>query len=105
MVLRFDGSNVRIDIGRAMEAIMPASERVLSERLNAGQKMTFLLKTIEDGAKGKQLIVSRADPDFVVKLFSREVPEISSGSVEIKGIAREQGARSKIAVSSTQPGV
>ena len=105
MILRFDGPNVRIDIGRTMEAIMPASERVPSERLNANARMTFLLKAIEDGPKGKQLIVTRSDPEFVIKLFGREVPEIFSGSVEVKGIAREAGVRTKMAVFSSQQGV
>lgn len=105
MVLRFDGANVRVDIGRSTEALMPAEERTPSERLNPSQRMTFLLKGIEDGPRGKQIILSRSDPQFVVKLFAREVPEIGSGSVEIKGIARDAGVRTKIAVFSTQQGV
>jgi N utilization substance protein A len=104
MILRFDGPNVRVDIGRT-EAIMPAEERVPNERLNLNQRLTFLLKEIKEGLKGKELILSRADPEFVKKLFSREVPEISSNSVEIKEIAREPGVRTKIAVFSNQSGV
>lgn len=104
MVLRFDGPDVRVDIGRA-EGIMPAEERVPNERLTANQRYTFLMKAIEETPKGKQIILSRADPDFVVKLFEREVPEMSSGSVEVKGIAREAGVRTKIAVYSNQSGV
>ncbi len=103
-VLRFDGPDVRVDIGRT-EAIMPSVERINSERLNSGIRLTFLLKAIEDGIRGKQIILSRADPDFVKKIFAREVPEINSGSVEIKVIAREPGVRTKIAVNSSQPGV
>lgn len=105
MVLRFDGGNVRIDIGRSTEALMPAEERTPNERLNPSQRMTFLLKGIEDGPRGKQIILSRSDPEFVAKLFTREVPEIGSGSVEIKAIARDAGVRTKIAVSSSQQGV
>jgi len=104
MILRFDGPVVRIDIGRT-EAIMPASERIPSERLNSSQRLTFLLKSIEDTPRGKQVVLSRNDPDFVRKIFAREVPEIASGSVEIKGIARESGVRTKIAVFSGQTGV
>ena len=104
MVLRFDGSDVRVDIGRT-EAIMPASERIPSERLNSGQRLTFLLKEIDDGLRGKNIVLSRADNDFVKAIFSREVPEIASNSVEIKGIARDPGIRTKIAVHSDQPGV
>jgi N utilization substance protein A len=104
MILRFDGPNVRVDIGRT-EAIMPAEERIPNERLNPNQRLTFLLKEIKEGLKGKELILSRADPEFVKKLFAREVPEISSKSVEIKEIAREPGVRTKIAVFSNQSGV
>ena len=105
LVLRFDGANVRVDIGRSTEALMPAEERTPSERLNPSQRMTFLLKAIEDGPRGKQIILSRADPEFVSKLFAREVPEIGSGSVEVKVIARDAGVRTKIAVFSNQQGV
>jgi len=104
MVLRFDGPNVRVDLGRT-EAIMPAEERIPNEILSLNQRMTFLLKEILDTPRGKEIILSRADPSFVEKLFSREVPEISSGSVTIKGIAREAGTRTKIAVISVQSGV
>jgi len=105
MILRFDGSSVRVDIGKTTEAIMPAEERVPNERLNPNQRLTFLLKAIEDGPRGKQIILSRADPEFVSKLFAREVPEIGSNSVEIKLIARDAGIRTKIAVASSQQGV
>jgi len=105
MILRFDGPNVRVDIGRTVEAIMPAEERVPSERLNLNQRLTFLLKEIRDDERGKQIILSRADGVFVEKLFAREVPEISSGSVVVKAIARDAGVRTKIAVASNQAGV
>lgn len=105
MILRFDGPDVRVDLGRA-EGIMSAAERVPNERLSPNQRLTFLLKEInEDTPKGKQIILSRADPEFVKKLFKREVPEVASGSVEVKVIAREAGVRTKIAVSSNQSGV
>jgi len=104
MVLRFDGPNVRVDIGRT-EALMPAEERIPNERLNLNQRFSFLLKDIQEGLKGKEIILSRADPLFVEKLFAREVPEISSGNVVIKQIAREAGTRTKIAVISNQSGV
>lgn len=104
VVLRFDGPNVRVDLGRT-EAIMPAEERIPTERLNPSQRITFLLKAIEDTPRGKQIILSRGDMDYVKAVFAREVPEIASGSVEIKGIAREPGVRTKIAVYSSQSGV
>ena len=104
MVLRFDGADVHIDLGRS-EAVMPAAERVPNERLTPNQRYTFLLKSIEDEPHGKTIILSRADTRFVSELFRREVPEIASGSVEIKLIAREPGVRTKIAVFSNQSGV
>lgn len=104
LILRFDGPNVRIDLGRT-EGIMPTEERVPTERLNLNQRMTFLLKEIQDGIRGKEIILSRADAEFVKKLFAREVPEISAGSVEIRNIVREAGVRTKMVVFSNQNGV
>lgn len=104
IVLRFDGPNVRVDMGRT-EGIMPQEERVPQERLSLGQRLTFLLKDIRETVKGKEIILSRSDSQFVVKLFAREVPEIGAGSVEIKLISREAGVRTKIAVHTTQSGV
>lgn len=104
IILRFDGPDVRVDLGRA-EGIMPISERVPNERLNSGQRLTFLLKDIIEGRKGRQIVLSRTDSEFVKKLFEREVPEMSSGSVEVKAIAREAGVRTKMAVFSNQSGV
>lgn len=104
IVLRFDGPNVRVDIGRT-EGIMPPNERIPNERLNLNQRLTFLLKEIRDTEREKQIILSRADPEIVKKLFAREVPEIGSGAVEVRTIAREAGNRTKVAVASTQSGV
>jgi len=104
LILRFDGPNVRVDLGRT-EAIMLAEDRIPSERLNLNQRLSFLIKAINETPRGKEIFLSRADPQFVVKLFAREVPEISSNSVEIKAIAREPGVRTKVAVFSTQTGV
>lgn len=103
-VLRFDGPNVRIDIGRT-EAILPPQERIPNEKFNLNQRLTFLLKEIRETERGREIILSRADPEIVVKLFAREVPEIGSGSVEIRAIAREAGNRTKVAVYSLQSGV
>lgn len=104
MILRFDGPDVRVDIGRT-EAIMPASERIPNERLNLNQRLSFLLKNIIEGPRGRDIVLSRADSVFVEKLFAREVPEIASGSVIIKIIAREPGIRTKLVVASSQSGV
>jgi N utilization substance protein A len=104
LILRFDGPNVRVDLGRT-EAIMLAEERIPNERLSLNQRLTFLLKEIKETPRGKDIFLSRADPEFIKKLFAREVPEIASGSVEIKEIAREAGVRTKIGVFSSQAGV
>lgn len=104
MILRFDGPDVRVDLGRT-EGIMPKEERVPDERLNPNQRLTFLLKSMEDTLKGRQIILSRADAAFVQKLFEREVPEMGSGSVEVKAIVREAGVRTKMAVFSNQSGI
>jgi N utilization substance protein A len=104
LILRFDGPNVRVDLGRT-EAIMLAEDRIPNERLNLNQRLSFLIKAINETPRGKEIFLSRADPQFVVKLFAREVPEFNSGSVEIKTIAREPGVRTKAAVFSSQTGV
>lgn len=104
MILRFDGPNIIVDIGKT-EGIMPPQEQVRSEKYKLNQRLTFLIKDIRDSMRGREIIVSRADKGLVEALFRREVPEVASGAVEIKEVAREPGSRSKIAVSSTQVGV
>lgn len=104
MVLRFDGPNIIVDIGKA-EGVMTPEEQVRSERYRLNQRLTVYIKGVEELAKGRQIIVSRAHENLVEKLFRREVPEVASGAVEIKKIAREPGHRTKIAVVSTQAGV
>src|SRR3989344_1227652 len=104
LILRFDGPNVRVDLGRT-EAFMAAEDRIPNERLSLNQRLSFLIKAINETPRGKEIFLSRAAPEFVEKLFAREVPEISSKSVTIKAIAREAGVRTKIAVFSTQSGV
>ena len=103
-ILRFDGADVRVDIGRT-EALMLSEERIPSEHLNSNQRLTFLLKEIRETPRGRIIILSRSDPEFVRKLFAREVPEVASGAVEVKVIAREPGVRTKISVFSNQSGV
>lgn len=104
MVLRFDGPNIIVDIGRA-QAVMPPNEQVPSERYRLNQRLTFYIEGIRETYKGNEIVVSRAHKGLVSGLFKREVPEVAQGAVEIKDIAREPGSRSKVAVYSTQPGV
>lgn len=98
-VRRFDRSDVFIDLGDA-EGVMPSRERVPSEEYQIGDRIRFLLLNLDAQAQGTQLTLSRANPDFIKKLFELEVSEIADGTVEIKGIAREAGFRTKIAVHS-----
>ena len=98
-VRRFERSDVVVDLGDA-EGVMPSKERVPSEEYQMGDRIRFLLQNLDAAAQGTQLVLSRANPEFIKKLFELEVSEIADGTVEIKGIAREAGFRSKIAVHS-----
>jgi N utilization substance protein A len=103
-VARVEGNIVRIDLGKA-QGIMPRSEQIQGERYYPGQRLKVYLKDVERGFRGPQLVVSRGNTQFIEWLFRGEVPEMESGAVEIKGIAREAGVRTKIAVASSVPGV
>jgi N utilization substance protein A len=103
-VARVEGNIVRIDLGKA-QGIMPRSEQIQGERYYPGQRLKVFLKDVERGFRGPQLVVSRGNKEFIEWLFRSEVPEMESGAVEIKGLAREAGVRSKIAVASNVPGV
>lgn len=104
MVLRFDGKNVIFDIGRG-QGFMPPEDQIRGEYYKMNQRLAVYIKDIRETMRGKTIIVSRTAPELVVELFKREVPEVNSGAVEIKAIAREAGVRTKIAVASTQSGV
>ena len=103
-VTRVEPKLVRVDLGRA-NGIMPKSEQIDGEYYSVGSRIKVFIKGIERNERGAQLILSRGNAEFVEYLFRQEVPEIENGSVEIKGIAREAGRRTKIAVFSTVPGV
>jgi transcription termination/antitermination protein NusA len=96
-VRRFDRSDVLIDLGK-YEALLPNRERVPTEEYQIGERIRCYVKAVEQGPHGPEIILSRADPRFVLKLFQVEVSEISDGTIEIKGIAREPGFRTKLAV-------
>lgn len=104
MILRFDGSNIIVDIGRA-QAVMPPTEQIAKEHYRLNQRLTFYIEGIRETYKGNEIIVSRAHKNLVAGLFKREVPEVMQGAVEIKEIAREAGNRTKVAVDSSQAGV
>ena len=103
-VSRVEPKLVRIDLGRAT-GIMPRSEQIDGEYYTVGNRIKVLIKKIERGDRGAQLILSRGSAEFVECLFRQEVPELENHTVEIKGIAREAGRRTKIAVMSTVPGI
>lgn len=104
LVGRVEGNIVRMELGKA-QAIMPRSEQIQNEHYYPGQRLKVYLKDVERGFRGPQLVVSRGCPEFIEWLFRAEVPEMESGAVSIKGIAREAGVRSKIAVASSVSGV
>jgi N utilization substance protein A len=99
VVRRFDRSDVTIDLGK-FEALLPNRERVPTEEYQIGERIRCLVRAVENTMHGPEIILSRADPQFVVKLFQLEVSEINDGTIEVKGIAREPGFRTKLAVHS-----
>lgn len=103
-IQRVEGRMVFVDLGQAI-AIMPPSEQVSSEVYKPAQRIKVLLLSIEKTNKGPEIVASRSNPRLVAALFSAEVPEIAAGSVEIKGVAREAGSRTKIAVAATDPSI
>jgi transcription termination/antitermination protein NusA len=103
-VQRVEPRVVRVELGKA-SGIIPQSEQIPGEYYGIGSRVKVYLKDVERGNRGPQLILSRANEAFIEYLFRQEVPEMESGAVEIKAIAREAGKRTKIAVHSTVPGV
>ena len=95
---------VILDLGRA-EAVLPASEQVRPEHYRVGQRLRVYIKEVYRASKGPQVVASRAHPELLRRLLELEVPEIAKGVVEIMGMSREPGFRSKIAVISRQHGV
>ena len=104
MVQRVEGANIVMDLGKT-EAIMLANEKMPGEPYRLNQRIKVYIVGIRETARGQDIIVSRSHKGLVEGLFKLEVPEIGSGIVEIKAIAREAGQRSKVAVSSKQAGV
>ena len=104
LVQRIEPKQIFIDLGRT-EAILPAVEQVRNERYRIGQRLkVYLLEVVQTG-KGPRVLVSRSHPDLLRRLFELEVPEVFNGIVELKSIAREAGARSKVAVAARQAGI
>ena len=100
-ILRLEQSNIIVKLGKQTEAMIPAREQIKRERWSQGDSIKAVIARVEESSKnGAQVILSRANGDFLKELFRQEVPEIYEGTVEIKGVAREPGFRAKIAVYS-----
>ncbi|KKT16873.1 MAG: transcription termination factor NusA [Candidatus Nealsonbacteria bacterium RIFCSPHIGHO2_01_FULL_43_31] len=104
IVQRVEGRTAFLDIGKIL-GILPREEQVPNEFYRPGQRLKVFVLKVEDTPKGPAVFLSRAYPKLISKLFELEVPEVSSGAVVIKSVAREAGSRSKIAVASTVEGV
>jgi len=104
IIQRYERGNIIINLGRT-EAILPTFEQIPSESYRRGDRIRALIIEVKDTQKEPQIVLSRTHPDFLIKLFELEVPEISEGIVQIMGVNREPGSRSKIAVSSSESDV
>lgn len=103
-IQRVDGNIAYVDLGRS-NGVLFASEQIPGERYYPGQRVKVYIVRVEQTARGPQIVLSRAHPNMVRRLFELEVPEIENGSVEVKGVSREAGVRSKVAVHSNADGV
>jgi len=103
-VQRVEPRVIRVELGKAT-GIIPQSEQIQGEYYSVGSRIKVFIKDIERDNRGPQLILSRGNEAFIESLFRQEVPEMETGAVEIKGIAREAGRRTKLAVASNVPGV
>ena len=104
VVQRIEGRNIFVDLGKSVGVLFP-NEQIERENYRTGQRIKVYLQKVDVGSKGPGIILSRANPEMIRKLFELEVPEIFSGTVEIKSIAREAGERTKIAVASSEEGI
>ncbi|MCI6157156.1 transcription termination factor NusA [Peptoniphilaceae bacterium SGI.137] len=103
-VQRVDYHNVYINLGKT-DGVIPAKEQIPNEHFHAGDHVKLYVADVRNSTKGAQILLSRANPNLVARLFEQEVPEISDGTVEIYSVSREPGSRTKIAVYSNDPGV
>ena len=104
IVQRVERGAIFVDLGRAT-GIIPYEEQIPGERYRNGERIQAFLYAVDEGFRGVYLRLSRSHPKFLVKLFEMEAPELASGAIEVKGLAREPGSRTKIAISSIDPHV
>lgn len=105
IVHKIEGPNIILTMNGKNEALLPRSERILSERLHVGDRLRVLIKEVRKEGSRVVIIASRRDPSFVQKLFEVEIPEIQEGTVRVMRVARDPGYRSKVAVYSMDPRV
>ncbi len=103
-IQRREGRRFIVDLGQA-SGVLPPEEQIRSEGYNIGTRLNFYISAVRMGSKGPEIILSRTHPEIVKELFATEVPEIAAGTVEIKSIAREAGARTKIAVFTSEENI
>ncbi|MBN2884996.1 transcription termination/antitermination protein NusA [Patescibacteria group bacterium] len=99
VVQRREGRLVFVDLGKAI-GILPSEEQIFNEYYNAGERVKVYIKEVREGHKGPEIILSRRSEEILKKIFYLEIPEIANGLVEIRAVAREAGARSKVAIYS-----
>lgn len=104
IVQRMERGAIFIDLGRAT-GIIPYEEQIPGERYRTGERIRAYLYAVDEGFRGVYLRLSRSHPRFLVRLFEMEAPELAAGSIEVKGVAREPGSRTKIAIASVDPHV
>jgi len=104
LIQRIENATILVDVGKTL-GILAREEKIRKENYRVGNRMKFYISKVEKSSKGPKIFLSRAHPKLISKLFELEVPEVSSGAVEIKSIAREPGFRTKIAVTSDQEGI
>lgn len=104
IVQRAERGATFVDLGRAT-GIIPYEEQIPGERYRTGERISAYLYAVDEGFRGVYLRLSRSHPRFLIRLFEMEVPELASGAIEVKGLAREPGSRTKIAIASLDPHV
>lgn len=104
IVQRIEGRNVFVDLGHGI-GVLPPEEQIAGERYRLGERVKAIISLVESNPRGPGIFLSRAHPRLIKKLFEIEVPEIASGTVEIKSVAREPGSRTKIAVESNEDNI
>ncbi|KXK13517.1 MAG: transcription elongation protein NusA [Chloroflexi bacterium OLB14] len=105
LVQAINAQGVTIGLDMKAEGVMPNNQKIPGERLKLHERVRAVVMEVKDGTRGPQIILSRAHRNFLRRLMENEVPEIYHGIVEIRAISREPGARAKVAVSATQPGI